>query len=74
MSAAEKPQKFMIGFHAGQTLTGRAQPAELARLRQALGGSGYYDLRAEDGTVALELSSVAYLLVDVEEHRVGFGS
>jgi hypothetical protein len=70
----ERPQKFSIGFHGGQTLAGRAQPAEISRLREALGGSGFYDLRAEEGTVALDLSSVAYLLVDVDEHRVGFSS
>jgi hypothetical protein len=72
--AAERPQKFSIGFHGGQTLAGRAAPDELAKLRKALGDSGFYDLRAEDGIVALDLSSVAYLLVDIEEHRVGFGS
>jgi hypothetical protein len=29
---------------------------------------------AEDGTVALDLSKVVYVLVDHEEHRVGFGT
>jgi hypothetical protein len=28
----------------------------------------------EDGTVALDLSKVVYVLVDHEEHRVGFGT
>jgi hypothetical protein len=74
MAGDEKPQKFSIGFHGGQTLAGRAAPAEIEKLRAALGGSGFYDLRAEDGVVALDLGSVAYLLVDIEEHRVGFGS
>jgi hypothetical protein len=27
----------------------------------------------EEGTVALDLSKVVYVLVDHEEHRVGFG-
>jgi hypothetical protein len=31
-------------------------------------------LTAEDGTVALDLDSVVYVLVEDEEHRVGFGS
>jgi hypothetical protein len=74
MASSERPQRFSIGFHGGQTLVGRAAPAEIAKLRGALGGSGFYDLNAEDGTVALDLGSVAYLLVDVDEHRVGFGA
>jgi hypothetical protein len=32
------------------------------------------DLTAEDGTVALDLGKVVYVLVDHEEHRVGFGT
>ena len=31
MSTSEKPQKVSIGFHGGQTLPIRVQPAELAR-------------------------------------------
>ncbi len=34
--------------------------------------AGWHDLTAEDGTVALDLSKVVYVLVDHEEHRVGF--
>jgi hypothetical protein len=76
MAGAERPQRFSVGFHGGQTLAGRAAPSEISELRKALGaaGSGFYDLKAEDATIALDLGSVAYLLVDVEDHRVGFGS
>jgi hypothetical protein len=35
---------------------------------------GWHELTAEDGTVALDLSRVLYVLVDHEDHRVGFGS
>src|SRR5919201_1132592 len=31
-------------------------------------------LTAEDGTVALDLKRVVYVLVDHEDHRVGFGT
>jgi hypothetical protein len=73
--ADEKPQKISIGFEGGQILGARVQPAELSRLRDALGNSdGWHDLTAEDGTVALHLKRVVYVLVDHEEHRVGFGS
>ena len=73
--ADEKPQKISIGFEGGQVLGARVQPAELTKLREALGQSdGWHDLAAEDGTVALHLKRVVYVLVDHEEHRVGFGS
>jgi hypothetical protein len=69
----EKPQKISIGFDGGQVLSARVQPAELSKLRQALGSEAWYELTAEDGTVALHLKRVLYVLVDHEDHRVGFG-
>jgi hypothetical protein len=72
--ADEKPQKISIGFLGGQMLAARVAPDELAKLRNALGGSGWHDVTAEDGTVAIDLSKVVYVLVDHEEHRVGFGT
>ena len=70
----DKPQKISIGFDGGQVLSARVQSAALAELRKALGSDGWWDLTAEDGTVALNLKRVLYVLVDHEEHRVGFGS
>jgi len=70
----EKPQKISIGFEGGQTLGARVQPAELLKLREKLGDEGWWDLTAEDGTVALDLRRVVYVLVDHEDHRVGFGT
>jgi hypothetical protein len=49
------------------------KPAEVTKLRQALGATGWHDMTAEDGTVAISLNSVVYVIVDHEEHRVGFG-
>ena len=73
--ADEKPQKISIGFEGGQVLSARVKPDELNKLRKALGQSDdWLDLTAEDGTVALHLKRVVYVLVDHEEHRVGFGS
>jgi len=72
--ANDKPQKISIGFHGGQVLSARVNPEELTRLRAALGTVGWHELTAEDGTVALDLSHVDYVLVDHEEHRVGFGT
>ena len=70
----DKPQKISIGFDGGQVLGARVQPTELAKLRQALDTDGWHELTAEDGTVALDLKRVLYVLVDHEDHRVGFGS
>jgi hypothetical protein len=75
MAASEKPQKISVGFIGGQVLAARVATPELARLRGALGATGgWHELTAEDGTVALDLSKVVYVLVDDEEHRVGFGT
>jgi hypothetical protein len=72
--ADEKPQKVSIGFIGSQVLSGRIGATELAKLRDALGSEGWRDVRFEDGTAALDLSKLAYVLVEDEEHRVGFGS
>ncbi|MGO9750500.1 MAG: hypothetical protein ACLP8S_20445 [Solirubrobacteraceae bacterium] len=70
--STDKPQKISIGFHGGQVLAARVAPDQLAGLRAALGSSGWHELAAEDGTVVLDLGRVDYVLVDHDEHRVGF--
>jgi hypothetical protein len=74
MAPNERPQRISIGFLGGQTLAARVVPDELTKLRNALGSDGWHDLAAEDGTVAVDLSKVVYVMVDHEEHRVGFGT
>jgi hypothetical protein len=70
----DKPQKINIGFLGGPVLSARVAPAELTRLREALGTSGWHDLNAVDGVIALDLEKVVYVLADTEGHRVGFGT
>ncbi|MGH2867545.1 MAG: hypothetical protein ACRDNK_08255 [Solirubrobacteraceae bacterium] len=72
--ADSKPQKINIGFLGGPVLSARVAPDDLRKLRQALGTTGWHDLTAEDGTIALDLEKVVYVLVDTEGHRVGFGT
>ena len=72
--ADEKPQKISVGFIGAQVLSGRIASSELAKLRDALGKEGWRDVRFEDGTAAVDLTKVVYVLVEDEEHRVGFGS
>jgi hypothetical protein len=68
-----KPVKISIGFHGGHVLAARVKPDALTALRAVLGKSGeWHELVTEDGTVALDLTRIDYLLVDQEEHRVGF--
>lgn len=73
MSSSEKPHKISIGFHGGQVLAARVKPDVLKQLSEALGKSGgWHTLEAEDGTVKLDLTRIDYLLVESDEHRIGF--
>ena len=72
MSPTAKPQKISIGFHGGQVLAARVAPDALSKLRAALGSSGWHELPGEDGTIVLDLARIDYILLDSEEHRVGF--
>jgi hypothetical protein len=74
MADDDKPQKINIGFLGGPVLSARVAPGELSRLREALGKTGWHELSADDGTIALDLEKVVYVLVDTEGHRVGFGT
>lgn len=74
MADSERPQRITIGFIGGQALAARVAPEQLTELRNALGSTGWHDVTAEDGTVAIDLSKVAYVIVEHEEHRVGFGT
>src|ERR1700684_918325 len=71
---ADRPQKINIGFVGGPVLSARVSPDELSKLRSGLGEDRWHELVAEDGTVALNLAQIVYVLVDTEGHRVGFGS
>ncbi len=66
-------QRISIGFHASPPVNLRVSDEELARLSEAIGGEGWYDVTAEDGTVKLALGHVLWLKVDKDEQRVGFG-
>ena len=62
-----------IGFIGGPVLTVRLEDASLDELRRALqAGTGWQDLDAEDGRVALDLAKVAYVRLDSGQHKVGF--
>ena len=62
-----------IGFSGGQVLVARLTEDQLKDLRDAVeGGDGWYDLKAEDGELAIDRGQVAFIRVASAEHRVGF--
>jgi hypothetical protein len=66
-------QRVDIGFIGGQVLSVRMEEGPLKGLRKALErDSGWHDLEADDGQVALDLAKVAYVRLDSGEHKVGF--
>ncbi|MET0603474.1 MAG: hypothetical protein ABW167_15920 [Baekduia sp.] len=66
-------QRISIGFQASPPLATRVADDELQRLRDALGGEGWHDVDAEDGSIRLNLEHVLWLRVEKDEQRVGFG-
>lgn len=71
---SDKPQKVSIGFMGTQILSGRVAQKDLSKLRDALGKDGWHEVRFDDGTAAIDLSRIVYVLVEDEEQRVGFGA
>jgi hypothetical protein len=73
--APSRYERISIGFAGGQVLSTRVAAAALESLTGALGGGpGWHELACEDGTVRLDLAQVAYVRVDSDEPRVGFGT
>jgi hypothetical protein len=66
-------QRISIGFQASPPLALRVSDDQLAKLNDALGGEGWHDIEAEDGSVRLNLVHVLWVRTENEEHRVGFG-
>jgi hypothetical protein len=66
-------QRISIGIQFSPPLATRVSDDELKRLQDALGGEGWYELQAEDGSIKLKLESVQWLRVEKDEQRVGFG-
>jgi len=68
-------QKISIGFAGGQVLALRVSGDALELLNGALQSDrGWLELACEDGVVRLDLGQVAYVRVDSDEPRVGFGA
>ncbi len=66
-------QRLSIGFQASPPLALRVSDAQLESLNAALGGEGWHEIEAEDGSVRLNLAHVLWVRTESDEHRVGFG-
>ncbi len=66
-------QRISIGFQASPPLALRVSDAQLESLNAALGGEGWHEIEAEDGSVRLNLAHVLWVRTESDEHRVGFG-
>jgi hypothetical protein len=67
--------KVEIGFGIGQVVSVKLTEKELGELRKAVeAGSGWYDLKADDDTIALNLATVVFIRASDTSHRVGFSS
>lgn len=66
-------KKVEIGFGIGQALSVKLTDSELAGLRKAVeSGRGWYDVKTQESTVALNLATVVFLRVDDSDHAIGF--
>ena len=66
-------QRISIGFQASPPVALRVNDDELERLQGALGGDGWHEVAAEDGTLKLNLAHVLWVKTDKDDQRVGFG-
>lgn len=65
-------QRVEIGFEGGQVVSVRLTEDELKNLRKQVEKGGWYDVRTEEGILAVYLGKVAFLRIDSGEHQVGF--
>ena len=62
-----------IGFGIGQALSVKLEDGELSELRKAVeGDGGWYDVKTQDSTIALNLATVVFIRVDDSDHAIGF--
>jgi hypothetical protein len=65
-------QKVEIGFEGGQVVAVRLSGDELKDLRKQVEKGGWYDVKTEDGVLAVYVGRVAFLRIDSGDTRVGF--
>jgi hypothetical protein len=67
-------ERVSIGFSGGGVVEVRIDDGKLKDLRKALDkGEGWYDIDAEEGMVAVDLSQVVFIRSATTPQRIGFG-
>lgn len=70
---AEEQTKVEIGFGIGQVLSVKLTESQLKDLRASVeDGAGWYDLKTQEGSVALNLATVVFIRVTDASHSIGF--
>jgi hypothetical protein len=70
---ADEQTRVEIGFGLGQVLSVKLSGNELTELRQKVEtGSGWADLKTQEGTIALNLATVVFIRVNDDAHSIGF--
>lgn len=65
--------RVVLGFQGGGTLPLKLADADIKNLLGALGSGEWHDIADADGPVRVNLSQIAYVRSEADEHRVGFG-
>jgi hypothetical protein len=67
-------ERVSIGFSGGGVVEVRIDDGKLKDLRKALDkGQGWYDIEADEGMVAVDLSQVVFIRSATTPQRIGFG-
>jgi hypothetical protein len=67
-------ERVSIGFSGGGVVEVRVEDAKLRELRKALDkADGWYDIEADEGTVAIDLRQVIFIRSASTPQRIGFG-
>jgi hypothetical protein len=70
---ADEKTRVEIGFGLGQVLSVRLTQSELNDMRQKVeSGSGWADLKTQEGTIALNVATVVFIRVNDDAHSIGF--
>jgi hypothetical protein len=70
---AEEKTRVEIGFGLGQVLSVKLDAGELSELRSKVeAGSGWADLKTQEGTIALNVATVVFIRVNDDTHSIGF--
>ena len=70
---AEEHKRVEIGFGIGQVLSVKLADDALAELRRRVeDGSGWYDVKISEGSVALNLATVVFIRAADGGHSIGF--